>query len=94
MVSGMHRVHLLTMSTGKAHPKSSSSSVVYQSAGGVNFTFAIQVCNRFLGILFIGNIQGSNSELVIWNWHTGAVELVRAQYIPGPRLSDLAAYYV
>ena len=78
MDSGMHRVHLLTMSTGKAHPKASSSSVVYQSNGLVNFTFAIQVCNEFLGILFIGNMEGSDSELVIWNWHTGAVELVRA----------------
>lgn len=74
--SGMYRIHLLALSTGKKHPKANDATMVFRSPEPERITFAIQVCEEYLGILFIGTADDSESVLLIWNWHTGTVELV------------------
>ena len=70
-------MHLRTVSDAKPHPKACNPAIISHSPEGTNFSFAIQVCGEYLGILFIGNGEGIESELLVWNWHNGAVELVR-----------------
>ena len=67
----------MSIEDGKPHPKAASPTLVTQAAEGVGFTFAIQVCSDRLGILFSGNGNGSDNQLLVWNWKKGTVDMVR-----------------
>ncbi|KAJ3528106.1 hypothetical protein NM688_g8037 [Phlebia brevispora] len=73
--NGIHRIHLLTVSAAKPHPQACRPAVISHSPNGANFSFAIQVSGEHIGVLFIGSTHDSESELLIWNWHTGMLEM-------------------
>ncbi|THG94950.1 hypothetical protein EW026_g6612 [Hermanssonia centrifuga] len=73
--NGIHRVHLRTLSSGQPHPKACNPAVISHAPDGENFSFAIQIADEYLAILFIASGEDSRSELIVWNWRTGNVEM-------------------
>ncbi|EKM61136.1 uncharacterized protein PHACADRAFT_247528 [Phanerochaete carnosa HHB-10118-sp] len=72
--NGLYRVHVLELSSGQKHPNTTSSGVIDHSAGGMDFSFAIQIAGLFIGVMFISHGVHEN-QLLIWNWKTGITEL-------------------
>lgn len=66
------------METGKAHERACSGAMLTHAPQGVQFSFAIQVFKEYLGVLFISSDE-RESQLLVWNWHTGIREMVRTR---------------
>ncbi|KAF7796389.1 hypothetical protein EIP86_007566 [Pleurotus ostreatoroseus] len=69
------RVHLLSLSKGEPHPKACRPSVLTHAPSSPRPSFIITPCSEYVGVLFIGSNQDSDSELLIWNWQTGVLEM-------------------
>lgn len=75
--SNLFTLHLRTLTTGKPHPAAPKPATFSYVGKGASYTFTIQTCGKFLGVLFECPVErGSDSELLIWNWKTGSTELV------------------
>lgn len=64
------------MRTGTKHDRASAPGVLTHTLPGTQLSFAIQICGQYLGVLFISN-DVQESQLVVWDWQTGAREMVR-----------------
>lgn len=69
------------MTSGKAHPAAAAPAFSSHTPEGHDYTFAIQICGDFLGVFFT-SLADTKNELVIWNWKTGAVKMVRTPLSP------------
>lgn len=64
-------MHILSLETGRPHPKASQPEIpVEVSSIGENWTFDIRILNQHVAIGF--SPDSDDTELVIWNWETGA----------------------
>lgn len=69
----VERIHLRTISEGKAHPASTKSALLeYQNPSHSN-SYMIQPSGDLLGIVFETH---DKNHLVVWNWKTGERLLV------------------
>ena len=50
--------------------------MTYKPARGDRYLFSIQVCDDYLGILFLSTVVDGQTELVIWDWTAGECESV------------------
>ncbi|KAH8099418.1 hypothetical protein BXZ70DRAFT_943596 [Cristinia sonorae] len=70
-------IHLRSMATGKPHP-AASHAILEHTVDGLRFSFTIQPSGDYLGVFFESAEEEIDSELVVWNWKTGKVEMVLA----------------
>ncbi|KAI0041549.1 hypothetical protein FA95DRAFT_1548610 [Auriscalpium vulgare] len=76
------RVHLRQLSTGQPHPLGPTSgqlpiNKLLGETWWYDWTYSIRVSGDYVGVLF-SNDDGGETELYIWNWRTGAVQLLVA----------------
>ena len=50
-----------------------------------NYSYAIQITEGTLGVLMSSMDFGDPSELLVWNWETGQLRLVRFPQAASPR---------
>ncbi|KAI0717895.1 hypothetical protein C8T65DRAFT_571295 [Cerioporus squamosus] len=73
--SGLCRVHLRSMITGKAHPSAASKWLELEPEYGPLNAYSIQTSNDHLALLLstlAEDVAGIVTEFVVWNWKTGA----------------------
>lgn len=72
-----HRMHLRRLSTGAVHPSAPTpGNLTYLCDENIDpVSFSFQISGKYLGVLFISGGE-EESELVIWDWTTGHVQLV------------------
>jgi hypothetical protein len=73
-----HTIFLRTLSTGDPHPLATNSGVlVHQQLrrAEIDPCYLILTCGDTLGIVF-GSRGFEETEVVLWNWKTGAVLVV------------------
>lgn len=64
------------MSTGIVHPLASQPIISHvQIEPDPDLSYTVQISAEYLGILFSDGLAEQN-DLIIWNWKTGAIELV------------------
>lgn len=76
------RFHLKTLSDGGRHPLSpTGGAVVCQKLHRVGVSFTLQVSGQYLGVLVhdMTGPEGSENELLIWNWTSGELKTVGSQ---------------
>ncbi len=78
-VSSLCRMHLRSMTTGVVHPMSPPGGVLVHWHEPEH-AYSIQISNDHLAVLLTDH-RNLDSELVVWNWKTGAVLLVRDLHI-------------
>ena len=72
-------MHLLQLSTGQRHPDAPNPSVLTHCTGASNFSFTIQITQQHLGVLFTSHRREVDTQMLVWHWRTGQVELVSIQ---------------
>lgn len=69
-----HSIHLRSLSDGKPHPLARDVPVLYHAqVTGLSVSYTIQVSGTFIAIQFCSD---DSSELGIWNWMTGKLQVV------------------
>ncbi|KAK7470697.1 hypothetical protein VKT23_002119 [Stygiomarasmius scandens] len=82
----LFKIHLLSLSTGKPHPSTSSPILDFQSrAVDDEWTFEIRISGQYLGIMFSGLIT---EKLVMWNWQNGTFLQYRKEIVSFAFLTD------
>ena len=70
------RVHLRSLATGAPHPAGPKSGMIIHTLPAGHYAYTIQTSEDSLGLL-ISSLEDLAYELIIFNWNTGAVRLVR-----------------
>jgi hypothetical protein len=70
-------MQLRRLSTGAVHPLAPTpANITHVLDESIDpLSFSLQISGKYLGVLFISGGEGE-SELVIWDWKTGRVQLV------------------
>ena len=78
------RIRFLTLSSGETHPLARDTPTLEYTRTvpenpDIHWSYSIRVSGNYLGILVINNEDdddGDGNELIVWNWKTGARNLV------------------
>lgn len=82
------RVHLKSITNGAVHPAAVKGGVLVHTARHPGrHSYAIQTSEDLLGLL----VRGELEELLVWNWKTGSLRLVRVLQLRPVRFAHLAS---
>lgn len=81
-----YRIRLLTLSTGEKHRLTKDTATIECTRGvpanlDIRWSYSIRVNKDYVGVLSINNDDVDENELVVWNWKTGAINLVRECFL-------------
>jgi hypothetical protein len=79
------RIRFLTLSSGETHPLARDTPTVEYTRTipenpHIRWSFSIRISGDYLGILVMNDDDDDDddgNELVVWNWKTGVMNLVR-----------------
>jgi hypothetical protein len=72
------------MSTGGPHPKAPNPPVISypQILRDTRLSYTIQISAQHVGILFHNAAEVGQNELAVWEWTSGALEVVSTEPVP------------